>query len=360
MPSRPTRAQIEERLQELHSRHLSLDEALVDRYYESGRGYYPPSEAGEERDRFAICLVTVDGEVYSAGDHEFPFPLHSISKVFAYALALADHTREAILERVGVEPSGDTFGSLVFDERHHRPHNPMVNAGALVATDLVGGSTPERKFERLLAVMRTCAGDEALEVDSRTLAREVRGADRNRAAAYLMRAEAMLVGDVEETLELYLRQCSVHVTCAQLAAMAATLANGCVNPLTGERALPRSRVRDLLSVMYTCGMYDAAGQWAYDVGVPAKSGVSGGIIAVVPGKMGIGVYSPGLDEYGNSVRGVGVCREISERLGLHVFATEDEDAMLGSAAPAAAEPGRRSAAGEPPGYGAPDRDGVAE
>jgi glutaminase len=123
------------------------------------------------------------------------------------------------------------------------------------------------------------------------------------------------------------------VTCTQLAVMAATLANGCVNPLTAERATPRSRVRDLLSVLYTCGMYDAAGQWAYDVGVPAKSGVSGGILAVVPGKMGIAVYSPGLDAYGNSVRGVAISRELSTRLGLHVFATEAEDAVLGRAEP---------------------------
>ena len=148
-----------------------------------------------------------------------------------------------------------------------------------------------------------------------------------------MRAEGMLEGDVEELLALYLHQCSVRVTCEQLAVMGATLANAGVNPFTGERALPRKGVRDLLSVMYTCGMYDAAGQWAYEVGVPAKSGVSGGILAVVPGKLGIGV-SPGLDVYGNSVRGMGVCYEIATRLGVHVFASEDEDALIGSATPA--------------------------
>ncbi len=321
--------QIAERLEGLFERHLPVEEAQVDRYYSSGRGYYPPAEAREERDRFAICLATVDGHLYETGDHTWPFPLHSISKVFAHALALADHRREDVLARVGVEPSGDAFNSLVFDERHHRPHNPMVNAGALVTTDLVRGASTARKIERILDLLRTFAGDESLEVDGRTFAREMRGADRNRAAAYLMRADGMLSGNVEEILALYLRQCSVHVTCAQLAVMAATLANGCVNPFTGERALPRNRVRDLLSVLYTCGMYDAAGQWAYDVGVPAKSGVSGGILAVVPGKMGIGVYSPGLDAYGNSVRGVNVCKEISARLGLHVFATDAEDAVLG-------------------------------
>lgn len=336
MPSEAVNAQINQRLDELYRRHLPVDDGSVAQYYESGRGYYPPAEAGPERDRFAICLASVDGELYAAGDHAVPFPVQSISKVFAYALAVADHRRQDVLARVGVEPSGDAFHSMTFDERHHRPHNPMVNAGALVTTDLVRGASSVRKAERIVDVMRTCAGDETLAVDQHTFAWETRGADRNRAAAYLMRAEAMLTGDVEETLAAYLSQCSVHVTCSQLAVMAATLANGCVNPFTGERALPRNRVRDVLSVMYTCGMYDAAGQWAYDVGFPAKSGVSGAILAVVPGKMGIGVFSPGLDEYGNSVRGVAVCREISERLGLHVFATEAEDAVLGEAAPSEA------------------------
>ena len=335
MPTPEIDAQISERLEELYRRHLPADAAHPDQYYESGRGYYPPEQAGDERDRFAICLASVDGSLYTAGDHDTPFPLHSISKVFAYALALADRSPEEIIGRVGVEPSGDSFHSLVFDERHHRPHNPMVNAGALVTSDLVRGATSARKVERIVGVMRTCAGSDTLEVDKKTFSREMRTADRNRAAAYLMRAESMLRGNVEDTLALYLQQCSVHVTCSELAVMAATLANGCVNPMTSERALPRSRVRDLLSVMYTCGMYDAAGQWAYDVGVPAKSGVSGAILAVIPGKGGIGVFSPGLDAYGNSVRGVAVCRELSERLGLHVFATDEEDAILGGAAPLA-------------------------
>lgn len=334
MPSREVHAQIRERLEELYGRHIAVDDERLDHYYESRRGDYAPDAAGEERDRFAICLATVDGEVYETGDHDLRFSLHSISKVFAYALALADNAREEVLARVGVEPSGDPYNSITFDERHHRPHNPMVNAGALVTSDLVRGDGTAQKFARILAFVRSCAGDETLDVDEEGFAHELRGADRNRATAYLMRAEGMFAGDVEEMLELYLRQCSVQVTCTQLAVIGATLANGGVNPRTGERALARERIRDLLSVMYTCGMYDAAGQWAYEIGVPAKSGVAGAILAVVPGKMGIGVYSPGLDSYGNSVRGVSVCREISAALGLHVFATEDEDALLGPAAPA--------------------------
>ena len=330
MPDPETSQRINERLEELYRRHLLSGEDGVAGYYESGRGYYGPELATqEERDRFSICLATADGEVYHAGEHQLPFALQSISKVFVYGLALEDHGRDYVLQRVGVEPSGDAFNSIVFDERNNRPHNPMVNAGALVTTELVRGKDPVERFERLLDSLRIYAGNESLAIDEETFEAEMRTADRNRATAYLMRSNGMISGDVESILALYLRQCSVQVTCRDLAVMAATLANGGVNPMTRERALPLRHVREVLSVMHTCGMYDAAGQWAFDVGVPAKSGVSGGIMAVVPGKGGIAVFSPGLDAYGNSVRGIGVCREISERLGLHVFATEAEDALLG-------------------------------
>jgi glutaminase len=328
MPTPEVRRQIEERLVELHRRHLPEPPGSVTQYYASGRGYYDPEQAGSEREDFAVCGVTVDGEVFAAGDDAARFPLQSISKVFAYALALADRGPAAVLERVGVEPSGDAFSSIVFDERHNRPYNPMVNAGALVTGALVDGRDPTEKLDRLLATLRRFAGTADLDADEATTALELATADHNRATAYLMRSLRMLEGDVEALLELYLRQCSVHVDTRHLALMAATLANGGVNPVTRERALPRARVRDVLSVMYTCGMYDYAGQWAFEVGVPAKSGVSGGILAVIPGKLGIGVFSRGLDAYGNSVRGVRVCKEISERLGLHVFATEAEDALL--------------------------------
>jgi glutaminase len=334
MPTPEISRQVDERLEELYLRHLPVAEGEVASYYDAARGYYGPESAGAERDRFGICLVTVDGEVHCAGDHDVPFALQSLSKVFVYGLALADRGRERVLERVGVEPSGDPFNAIVFDERNHRPYNPMVNAGALVTTDLVRGSQPEEQLERILAVLRLAAGNDSLHVDQRTFRNELRIADRNRATAYLMRSQGMLEGDVEAILGLYLQQCAVGVSCRDLAVMAATLANGCVNPLTGERVLSRERVRDVLSVMHTCGMYDAAGQWTYEVGVPAKSGVSGGLLAVVPGKLGIGVFSPGLDAYGSSARGVRVCAEISERLGLHVFATDAEDALLGSRAPA--------------------------
>jgi glutaminase len=334
MPPPHVSRRINERLTELYERQRVLEEGTVARYYASGREYYGPEQAGEERDLFAIALASPEGDVYAAGDADVKFALQSMSKVFVYALALQDHGRAHVLEHVGVEPSGDAFNSIVFDERSHRPFNPMVNAGALVTTDLVLGKDADEKLERILELMRAFAGNPSIDIDWEVFDKELATADRNRATAYLMRSNGMLSGDVEAILALYLQQCAVKVTCRDLAVMAATLANGCVNPLTAEPVLSRELVRDVLSVMHTCGMYDAAGQWAFDVGVPAKSGVSGGILAAVPGKMGIGVYSPGLDYHGNSVRGVRVCEEVSGRLGLHTFATEGEDAMLAAGAPA--------------------------
>ncbi len=312
------------RLDELHRRHLSVADEEVANYYDAVRGYYPPEQRGPERVPFGLCLTTVGGQTYHAGDWEVPFALQSISKVFVHGLALADHGRAEVLRRVGVEPSGDAFNSLVFDEHNNRPFNPMVNAGALATTDMVLGDGPTGKLGRILHVLRSYAGNDDLAVDQDTFDAEQQGADRNRATAYLMRADGMLAGDVQATLALYLQQCSVHVTCRDLVVMAATLANGATNPITGRQALPRDYVRDVLSVMHTCGMYDFAGEWAYSVGLPAKSGVSGGLLVVIPGRMGIGLFSPGLDRFGNSVRGVHVCQELSERLGLHMFAPDEE------------------------------------
>jgi len=329
------RRRINERLAELYQRHVAIEDESIDRFYEAGRGYYPPEDAGDERHTFGICVADLDGEIYGVGHHDQAFAMQSISKVFAYGLALADHGSDHVLARVGVEPSGDAFNSIVLDGRRQRPFNPMINAGAIATSDLVSGKDSREKVQRIVEVMRLCAGNESLDVDRDIFEREWRTADRNRAIAYLMRSHGSLVGDVEETLAVYLQQCSVLITCDDLARMAATLANGWVNPATGARPLPAARVRDVLSVMFTCGMYDFAGEWAFDVGVPAKSSVSGGILAAIPGKGGLATFSPGLDPHGNSVRGVRVCQQVSRRLGLHVFAREDEDALLGSASPTA-------------------------
>ena len=330
MPTQEIRQRVNQRLEELYQRHLALHEDEVVGYYAPGSGYHIPETAESEHKRFAICLATTDGEIFCAGDHDLPFALQSISKVFVYGMALEAQGRDNVLKRVGVEPSGDAFNSIVFDERNNRPYNPMVNAGALATTDLVESEDPAEDLERILGVLRRYAGVENLKVDEDVFALEMGAADRNRATSYLMRSYGMISHAVEENLALYLQQCSVCVTSQDLAVMAATLANGGVNPVTEEQALASRHVRDVLSVMHTCGMYDFAGQWAYQVGIPAKSGVSGGILAVVPGKLGIGVFSPGLDAYGNSIRGIKVCEEISERLGLHVFDDDEQDALFGS------------------------------
>jgi glutaminase len=332
VPTNEIAQQINQRLQEIYGRVAAGGDEDVHQYYESGRGYYGRESAGHERNQFGISLAALDGDVFHAGDDDHPFPLQSISKVFAYALALKDRGRDAVLQRVGVEPSGDAFNSIMFDEHNQRPFNPMVNAGALATSALLRGGSPEETSDRVLELVRRLACNDQLAVNEDLFAREMATADRNRATAYLMRSDGMLSGDVEALLAVYLRSCAITVTAADLAMVATTLANGAENPRTGEQVLSPSVNRDVLSVMHTCGMYDFAGEWAYQVGVPAKSGVSGGIIAVIPGKMGVGVFSPGLDRFGNSVRGVKVCQELSERLGLHLFATDAEDRMLGAVA----------------------------
>jgi len=309
-------AAVRERVHELHRRHADEPVDVV--------SYYPP-EAADRRHVFGLSGVHVSGVSVSVGDSAERFPLQSISKVFTYALALEDNGRAATQARVGVEPSGDPYNSITFDEAYHRPHNPMINSGALVAAALVHGRTRAERVDRLRARLRVFAGNPTLDVDGAILDEQLRTTDRNLGLAYIMRSLGMLDGDIEDTLAVYLSACSVTVTTDELALMGATLANGGVNPVTGDRAMPAGHVRDVLSVMLTCGMYDAAGQWFHDVGIPAKSGVSGGIVAALPARVGIAVYSPGLDAHGNSVRGVNICRDLSEHFGLHVFAADPPD-----------------------------------
>ena len=298
-------------LKDLHQKYQPLREGkLAD---------YIPELTKADPDWFGISVVTAAGEVCECGDSDQLFTIQSISKPFVYGMALEEHGREYTRSRIGVEPTGDAFNSIIkLDERSKRPHNPMVNAGAIAAASLIQGSGPPDRLSRLLAMFQRYIGRE-VGVDMSVYTSERSTGHRNRAMAHLMLNFGMIDDRVEETLDLYFKQCSVLVSCRDLAVMAATLANRGVNPVTGERAVAAEYVRDLLSVMYTCGMYDFAGEWAYTVGLPAKSGVGGGIVAVVPGQGGIGVFSPPLDERGNSVRGIKVCEELSEHFGLHLF-----------------------------------------
>ena len=293
---------------------------------------------------FGICIVTRDGVAYGAGDTEQPFTIQSISKAFVYAASLADRGKDYIGRKVGVEPSGDAFNSISLHPTTGAPLNPMINAGAIATTSLVKGETTDAQWRRIEAALAAFAGRD-LGVDEAVCASEGETGHRNRAIAWMLKNFGIIEGDPMASVENYFRQCSVLVTCRDIAYMAATLANGGVHPVTGVRALPSEHVERLLSVMATCGMYDYAGSWMTEVGMPAKSGVGGGIIAVLPGRFGIGVFSPRLDEKGNSVRGIEVCKRLSRDLDLNIFRSRTDPRMaLGRIFTGADAPSRRQPA----------------
>jgi len=294
---------------------------LHDKYHDESSGKvadYIPELATADPTGFGIAIVTAQGDVYEVGDAARKFTIQSISKPFVYGLALEERGRDYVLSKVGVEPSGDAFNAIVLDQVSNRPFNPMVNAGAIATADLIPGKDITDRLKRMLKMFSRYVGHD-VSVDSSVFLSERATGHRNRAIAHLMLNFGMITDKVDETLELYFQQCSVEVTAKDLAVMGATLANGGVNPLTGERAIDARYIRDVLSVMYTCGMYDYSGEWAYRIGLPSKSGGGGGIVSVVPGEIGIGVYSPLLDQKGNSVRGIKVCEELADRLQLHAF-----------------------------------------
>ncbi len=279
---------------------------------------YIPELALVDPDAFGICLVTMDGTAYCAGDTATLFTIQSISKPFIYATALAERGQQLVSQRVGVEPSGDAFNSISLDPQTGAPLNPMINAGAIASTSLVRGATPAEQWQRIEQSLARFIG-RPITIDEAVYLSESETGARNRAIAWMLKNFGIIEGDPMLPLENYFRQCSVQVSCLDLAFMAATLGNGGIHPLTGERALASEHVAPVLSVMATCGMYDYAGSWLYEVGMPAKSGVGGGIIAVQPGRFGIGIFSPRLDAKGNSVRGIEVCKRISRELGLNIF-----------------------------------------
>jgi glutaminase len=278
---------------------------------------YIPELAKANPDWFGICLVTATGAVYEVGDSQQPFTIQSISKPFVYGMALEDLGRSAVLQKVGAEPTGDAFNSISLEPGTGRPRNPMINAGAIATAGLIGGRA-DKRINRLLDVFSLYAG-RPLGLDEAVFNSENETGHRNRAIGHMLRNFDILTSDPIPVVELYFKQCSISVTCRDLGVMAATLANKGVNPLTGKQALRGEYVESVLSVMETCGMYDYAGEWLYKVGMPAKSGVSGGVIAVLPGQLGIGVFSPPLDARGNSVRGIRICEELSRRFDLHLL-----------------------------------------
>ncbi|MEO1375098.1 MAG: glutaminase A [Cyanobacteria bacterium J06635_10] len=297
-------------LTELHEKYRLLNDGTVANYI--------PELALVNPELFGICVVTKDGQIFEAGDCDQLFTIQSISKAFVFGLALEDRGREYVNCKVSVEPTGVAFNSIILDEKTNRPYNPMVNSGAIATTDLIKGKNSAERLKRLLEMFKRYTGREH-DINVPIFLSEKATGNRNRAMAYLMLNFGMVSDRIEETLDLYFQQCSIMVNARDLAMLSATLANGGVNPVTKERAIDERYVQDVVSVMLTCGMYDASGEWAYRVGIPAKSGVGGGITAVVPGKLGIGTFSPLLDAKGHSVRGIKVCEDISKDFGLHLF-----------------------------------------
>lgn len=304
---------------------------------------YIPELAAVNPDQFAVAACTMDGVVYTAGDADAVFTIQSMSKPFAYALALRDRGIDGVLEKVAVEPSGDAFNQISLERDSGRPRNPMINIGAITTHTLVGteGATQDERDEELAAGLSAFAGRQ-LEVDDAVLDSELRTAFRNRAMANLVRAGGIIDSDPDEAVRGYTRQCSYRVTVRDLAVMAVTLANGGTNPLTGERVISPRVARQVLAVMTTCGMYDAAGDWMSTVGIPAKSGVSGGIFGALPGQVGIGVFSPRLDDHGHSVEGVRTFERFSRDMELHLMNSAVSDIQPVRSVRVNAETGRHS------------------
>ncbi|MCD2146605.1 glutaminase A [Gordonia paraffinivorans] len=285
---------------------------------------YIPELARVDPEGYALSLCVHDGHTYSLGDSATSFTIQSVSKPLTYAMALHRHGPEAVDAKIGVEPSGEAFNEISVDDRR-RPKNPMINAGAIFAASMllpsrrdVDEADIDAAFTQILEFYSGCAG-RRLEMDADVYASEKATGSRNRAIAYMLDSFGALETSPDAALDLYFRQCSIRVTTEDLAGIGATIANGGENPRTGRVMFSHEIAQRVLSVMTTCGMYDGAGDWVTSVGLPAKSGVGGGILAVLPGQLGIGVYSPRLDEHGNSVRGVETCEHLSRDLGLHMF-----------------------------------------
>lgn len=263
---------------------------------------YIPVLAEVPSDLFGIVVVTADGRMYDIGDTERAFSIQSISKVFTLAHVLDQAGAAKVVDTIGVDATGQKFNSIVAIEQYQGAEmNPLVNAGAIATTSLVQGDTPAQIWERIIGVHGAFAG-RPLTVDEEVYRSEAATNQRNRAIAMLMSAYERLQGDPLQATDLYTRQCSISVNARDLAAMAATLANGGRNPLNGEQVVRSEVVEQVLAVMATAGLYDDSGKWLFKTGLPAKSGVGGGIIAVSPGRFGIAAFSPPLDDAGNSVR----------------------------------------------------------
>lgn len=302
---------------------------IIDKAISYGRAFlhegqpasYIPELKKAEPSQLGISVVTMDGRLLCSGDCNSGFTIQSISKVVSLMLAIMDRGEDYVFSKVGMEPTGDAFNSIIKLEtvKTSKPLNPMINAGAIAVDSLIAGVDPEERFGRLIAFFRKLCCNDRLCYNEKVFRSEKETGFRNRSLAHFMKDMGVLEGDVEEVLDLYFKQCSIQADCCDIAMLGAVLAKDGISPAIGERVVPQNIARMVKTFMVTCGMYDASGEFAIKVGFPAKSGVGGGIMAAVPGKMGIGVFGPALDHKGNSVGGIKVLEYLSQKLELSIF-----------------------------------------
>lgn len=281
---------------------------------------YIPELAKSNPDNLGVYLITLDGHEYYAGDYDKKFTMQSISKILSLMLSLIDNGK-AVFEKIGMEPTGDGFNSIVNLELKniHKPFNPMINAGAIATTSIIKGSSTDEKIERILDLAKRLSHNPNIKINENVYLSEKTTGDRNRSLAYFMKSYNVIEGNVDDVLDVYFKQCSIEVTCKDIANMGCVLANDGISSKTGERIVSKQICRIVKTIMSTCGLYDASGEFAVHIGIPAKSGVGGGILASVPHKMGIGVYGPSLDEKGNSIAGIQILKELSDKLDLNIY-----------------------------------------
>ncbi|MEL6507601.1 MAG: glutaminase [Pseudomonadota bacterium] len=301
----------------------TLDTIAADICPHLGKGKvatYIPALAEQRADAFAIAFTTLRGETFVAGEADTPFSIQSISKAFSLVLAL-EMEGESLWERVGREPSGTPFNSVVqLEKEAGRPRNPFINAGAIVVTDaIVGHCGAARGIDRLTDFMRTCADDDAISVNERVAASEADYGDRNRALAYFMKSFGVVQNDVPTVLDTYFHQCAIEMSVRQLSRAGLFLAGGGEDPCAGRTITNHERVDRVNSIMMLCGHYDMSGDFAFRVGLAGKSGVGGGILAVVPDVGTLAVWSPGLNAAGNSLAGTLALEMLSDRARLNLF-----------------------------------------
>ena len=280
---------------------------------------YIPILATVPSELFGVVIVTKDGKVFEAGDTEYVFAIESTSKPFNLAMVMQESGPEAVMEKIGVEPTGMPFNSkLALELLKARSVNPLVNAGAIAQVSMVKADSEDKRWDKVLGNLSDFAGEE-LKLMDEVFTSEYESSWSNRAIANLLYNYGRLYSEPEEAMRVYTKLCSVGVTTRDLGFMGATLANGGVNPKTGKRLLDAEHVPELLAVMLTAGFYDESGEWSYTAGLPAKTGVGGGIVAVVPGEMAIAAFSPRLNDAGNSIRATKAINYIADKFKLSIF-----------------------------------------